>query len=61
MKNSKKIFIVGYLLLLGFVGMILFPGETTSQAMASLLIADAMALIGLACMWFYKREHILGK
>ncbi len=61
MKNSTNFFIVGCLFLLAFVGMILFPGETTSQATASLFIADAMALIGLACMWFYKREHALGR
>ncbi len=61
MKNSTSFFIVGYLFLLGFIGMILLPGETTSQATASLFIADAMGAVGLGCMFFYKREHRLGR
>jgi hypothetical protein len=61
MKNSTSFFIVGYLFLLAFVGIILSPGETTSQATASLFIADAMGAVGLGCMFFYKREYQLGR
>lgn len=61
MKNSTFFFIIGYILLLGFVGMIIFPGETQSHATATLFIADAMGLIGLGCMFLYKREHQFGR
>lgn len=61
MKKSILFFIAGYILLLGFVGMICFPGETESQATASLFVADFMGLTGLSCIFFYKREHQLGR
>lgn len=61
MKTSIQFFIVGYILLLGFVGMICFPGETESQVTVSLFIADAMGTVGLACMFFYRREFQLGR
>ncbi len=61
MKNSTSFFIVGYLFLLAFVGIILFPGETTSQATASLFIADAMGAVGLGCIFFCKKEYQLGR
>jgi hypothetical protein len=61
MKNSTSFFVIGYILFLGLVGMICFPGETQSQATASLFVANVMGFTGLGCMFLYKREHQFGR